>query len=395
MIPIPVGDENPTSRTPAVNLTLIALNGLAFVWFNVVRGQGFFHMNEEDLRTWALLPGDPTPIRFLASMFLHATPMHLLGNMWFLHLFGDNVEDKLGRGKYLLLYLGWGGLASLAFLFLGRPMGEIAGMPAGTAEAAWNRLPMVGASGAISGVMGAYLVFFPRARIRMIWWILVVLPFTLPAIVVILMYFFQDLVLAALSLGRPVTGGTAYAAHTGGMVAGILAGLVCKPFLRRGRGSAWDRDTGFSNGPLPAAGAGAPEAGVDDGLERPPVLPGADLRTQIIGAVYDGRMDLALELHDRWSADPGAEPLPPRVALEIAHEALRRGRVDEAAAGYAAFLERHPSSKDALEARFRLGLIHARATGDAAAARELLRQVSTSHPDPATRERARRELDAL
>ena len=226
MIPVPVGDENPTSRTPAVNLTLIALNGLAFVWFNVVRGQGFFHMNEEDLRAWALLPGDPTPVRFLASMFLHATPMHLLGNMWFLHLFGDNVEDKLGRGKYLLLYLGWGGLASLAFLFLGRPMGEIAGMPAGTAEAQWSRLPMVGASGAISGVMGAYLVFFPRARIRMIWWILVVLPFTLPAIVVILMYFFQDLVLAALSLGRPVTGGTAYAAHTGGMVAGIVAVLA-------------------------------------------------------------------------------------------------------------------------------------------------------------------------
>ena len=395
MIPVPVGDENPTSRTPAVNLALIAANGIAFLWFNVVRGHGFFELSEEDLRRWALLPGDPSPIRFLASMFLHATPMHLLGNMWFLHLFGDNVEDKLGRGKYLLLYLGWGVLASLAFLQFGKPVGQIAGMSPDEVARKWSLLPMVGASGAISGVMGAYLVFFPRARIRMIWWILVVLPFTLPAVVVILMYFFQDLVLAALSLGRPVTGGTAYAAHTGGMVAGILAGLVCKPFLRRGRGSAWDRDTGFSNGPLPATGAGAPDPGVDDAFGPPPVLPGADLRTQIVGAVYDRRMDLALELHDRWSADPGAEPLPPRVALEIAHEALRRGRVDDAAAGYAAFLERHPSSSDALEARFRLGLIHARATGDTAAARELLRQVATSHPDPATRARARKELDAL
>jgi membrane associated rhomboid family serine protease len=390
VIPIPVGDENPTSRPPAVNLTLIALNGLAFVWFNVVRGQGFFQMNEEDLRAWALLPGDPTPIRFLASMFLHATPMHLLGNMWFLHLFGDNVEDKLGRGKYLLLYLGWGGLASLAFLLLGRPVGEIAGMPAGTAEAAWNRLPMVGASGAISGVMGAYLVFFPRARIRMIWWILVVLPFTLPAIVVILMYFFQDLMLAALSLGRPVTGGTAYAAHTGGMVAGIVAGLLFKPFLRRGGGSAWDRDTGFSNRPIPATGPGAA-----DPDERPPLLPGADLRTQIVGAVYDGRMDLALELHGRWLESPAREPLPARVEVEIAHEALRRGRVEEAAEGYARFLEAHPDAPDALEARFRLGLIHARATGDVAAARALLRRVSIEHPDPATRDRARRELDGL
>ena len=391
MIPVPVGDENPTSRKPVVNLALIAANGLAFLWFNVVRGEGFFEISGPDLHRWALLPGEPTPLRFLTSMFLHATPMHLLGNMWFLHLFGDNVEDKLGRGRYLLVYLAWGALASAAFLVLGRPAGSIAGMPAEEVARRWASLPLLGASGAISGVMGAYVVFFPRARIRMIWWILVVLPFTLPAVVVILMYFFQDLVLAALSLGRPVGGGTAYAAHAGGMVAGIVAGFLLKPFLRRRAGSAWDRDTGFENGPAPPRGPFA----VDPGSEPPRTIPSPDLRDQIVGAVLDGRMDLALDLHSRWTAQPRTEALPPRIALEIAHEALRRGRVEEAAEGYARFLEEHPRSPDAVEARFRLGLIHARATGDAAAARELLRDVAAGHPDPATRDRARRELEGL
>ena len=110
MLPIPIGDENPTSRRPVVNLTLIALNGAVFLALNVARGQGFFELSEPDLRRWGLLPGDPAPERFLTSMFVHAGPAHLIGNMWFLHIFGDNVEDKLGRWKYLLFYLGWDAL---------------------------------------------------------------------------------------------------------------------------------------------------------------------------------------------------------------------------------------------------------------------------------------------
>ena len=389
MLPVPVGDENPTSRTPAVNLAVIAVNGLAFLWFNVVRGHGFFEISEEDLHRWALLPGEPTPVRFLASMFLHATPWHLLGNMWFLHIFGDNVEDKFGHVPYLLLYLGWGVAASLAFLAFGRPFGEIAGMPPEEVALRWARLPMVGASGAISGVMGTYLVFFPRARIRMIWWlILVIVPLALPAVAVIGMYFVQDLVLAAWNVGRPVTGGVAYAAHTGGMVAGILVGLLAKPFLRRSAATPWDRDTGFAPG---GGGGGAPGTA----WERPRTLPPTDLADQIAGAVLDDRMDLALELHGRWAESSPRGPLPPRIALEIGHELLRRGRVQEAADAYARFLGDHPRAADVPEALFRLGLIHARATGDLRAARDLLARVVAEHPDPATRASARRELERL
>jgi membrane associated rhomboid family serine protease len=377
VLPFPIGDENPTRRRPVVNLSLIGVNAAFFLYFNVLRGEGLFGLASEDARAWGLLVERPTVATLLTSMFLHAGPLHLLGNMWFLHLFGDNVEDKLGRVPYLLLYLGWGCAATAAFLL--------------TANAS---LPLVGASGAISGVMGAYVVFFPRARIRMIWWMLVfIMPFALPALVVVGMYFLQDLFLGLL-VGTRLEGGTAYAAHTGGMIAGVVAGLLLKPFLRRrGGDTAWDRDTGFAPG---GRGAAAP-AGLGDPepYEPPRTFPLPGLRDQLIGAVLDGRMDLALDLHGRWRESPGRVSLPPGVSMEIAHEVLRRGRVDEAEGMYRAFLEEHPRGGGAAEARFRLGLICARARGDRREAREFLRRAAAEHPDPETAAFARRELDRL
>ncbi len=390
MIPIPIGDENPTSRRPFVNFALIAANGLVFLWFNVVRGGGFFEASPADVQAWGLLPGHPTPVSFVTAIFMHAGPWHLLANMWFLHIFGDNVEDKLGRWKYLLLYMGWGVLASLSFLAFGKPFGQLSGVPPEVVRQ-WYETPLVGASGAISGVMGAYLVFFPRARIRMIVWLLVIiLPFTLPALLVIGLYFLQDLVLGIV-VGTRMVGGTAYTAHTGGMLAGILAALLLKPWIRRSaETTAWDRDTGFApGGPDPAA------AGEKEPYEVARTIPLPDLRDQLVGAVLDGRMDLALELHRRWAADPRGTALPPAIEMELAHETFRRGRVEEAEAAYRHYLGAHPRGSEAAEAKFRLGLIHARAVGDRDQAREWLRQAAAEHPDPETAAYARRELERL
>jgi membrane associated rhomboid family serine protease len=388
VIPIPIGDENPTSRRPVVNQAVIALNGLVFLWFNVLRGEGFFELSRADSDAWGFLPGNPTALGVLTSMFLHAGPWHLLGNMWFLHIFGDNVEDKLGRGKYVVLYLAWGALATMAFLHFGKPAVDGAVAAKGVLQD-WNARPLVGASGAISGVMGAYLVFFPRARIRMIMWILYIIPFTLPALVVIGMYFVKDLVLAVIAGTKVEGGGVAYAAHTGGMVAGIVAAFVFKPWLRKpGAASAWDRDTGFDgDGP---AGAGGREP-----WEPPRTIPLPDLRDQIVGAVLDGRMDLALDLQRRRLLGPEGPPLPPAVELEIANEVLRRGRIQEAEEAYLRFLGAHPSGGDAAEAKFRIGLIHARALGDKAGARRWLAEAAAEHPDPRTAAFARSELERL
>ena len=386
MIPIPVGDENPASRRPDVNYGLIAANGLVFLLLNVARGEGTFDLSRADILRWGLLPGHPEPARFLTSMFMHAGPLHLLGNMWFLHLFGDNVEDKLGRARYLLLYLAWGIVASLAFLTFGSPGGESAHATPGLLEA-WNGLPLVGASGAISGVMGTYLVFFPRARIRMVVWVLIVIPFTLPAFVVIGMFLLQNLVLGALE-GPGGVGGVAYMAHTGGMVAGILAGLAMKPFLRAHDPSAWDRDTGFANRNGPGGLPAPPPR-----YEPPRTIPMADLRDQILGAVLDGSMDLALDLYGRWVAEPRLEVLPPAVEIEIAHEILRRGRVVEALEAYRRFLGSHPGAAEVPEAKFRIGLIYLRSEGNRAEALRWLHQAAEEHPDPETAAFARKELE--
>lgn len=391
MIPIPVGDENPTTRRPVATWALIAANGLVFLWLNILRSDDPLNLSRADALRWGLLPGSPDPLRFLTCLFLHQGPWHLLGNMWFLHIFGDNVEDKLGRGKYLAFYLGWGVLASVSFLVFSRPVGAVAGIPPEQVEEMWRSVPLVGASGAISGVMGAYLVFFPRARIRMVVWLLLfILPFTLPALLVIGYFFLQDLVLGAVAREASVGGGVAYTAHTGGMIAGIAAALLLKPFLRGRKGTAWDRDTGFSNGP-PAEPPATPEAV----FGRAPSYPSADLRDQVAGAVLDGRMDLALELYARWVSEPRLEALLPAVEIEIAHEILRRGRIVEALEAYRRFLGSHPRAAEAPEAKFRIGLIYARADGDRQRARPWLEAAAAEHPDPGTAAFARDEIRKL
>jgi membrane associated rhomboid family serine protease len=371
-----------------MNWSLIAANGVVFLLLNVAGGEHFANLGMEDGMRWGLIPGSLRPENFLSCMFVHGGIAHLLGNMWFLHIFGDNVEDKFGRFGYLAFYLGAGVVASLAYLLFGRPLGQALGVD--ESHAAWAATPLVGASGAIAGVTGAYLVLFPRARIRLVLWFLSPFFFAAPAIVVIGMFFLQDLLLAVLPLGEMV-GGVAYAAHVGGSVTGIVTALILKPFLRARGGSHWDQDTGFSEssakggawGPIPSAAA------------EPPRLPAGDLRQQILGAVLDQRMDLALSLYREWISQPRREVLAPAVEIEIGHEYLRRGAVDEAMDCYRRFLGSHPRAEQAPEAKFRLGMIHARVTGDHARAREWLMQALAEHGDEEVRSAARRALSEL
>ncbi len=151
----------------------------------------------------AFLRGEPVPLLKLllapfASMFLHGGWMHLIGNMWFLHLFGDNVEDAMGHFRYLLFYL-LTGLAATAAHILVNPLSPI---------------PIIGASGAISGVVGAYFLLFPNARV-------------LTLVPIFLLQFWSGL----FSLAVPHVGGVAWWAHIGG----FLAGVVLAPFLRERR----------------------------------------------------------------------------------------------------------------------------------------------------------------
>jgi len=237
----PYRDHNPSGTVPVVTMVLIALNCLAF-FVELQQGQGL----DDFIRGYGLTPRrvfastapDPAPpvvwpwapeerqvysvpvwLTFFTSMFLHGGWMHLLGNMWYLWIFGDNVEDRMGHFRFLLFYLLCGLAAALAQ----------------TVVNSGSNVPMVGASGAIAGVLGAYLIAFPYARVSTLiflgFFITVV---QMPAFVVLgfwfLLQFFSGM--GAMTLAE--TGGVAWWAHIGGFVVGMaLLFVFQKPEAKR------------------------------------------------------------------------------------------------------------------------------------------------------------------
>jgi membrane associated rhomboid family serine protease len=219
---IPLKDDNPTGRPPLVTIVLIVANALAFVWelqvgidYAAFAGGVIPYeiLTLRDLQRPVLGAGAgltavvPPPFTILTSMILHGGFVHLGGNMLFLWVFGNNVEDVLGRARFVGFYVATGVAAALAQIAVGWFAGDLL-------------TPMVGASGAISGVLAAYLVCFPRARvltlvpifffIRIMW---------IPAGFFLGLWFFLQLLPA---LGGGTGGGVAYMAHVGGFVAGFL-----------------------------------------------------------------------------------------------------------------------------------------------------------------------------
>jgi membrane associated rhomboid family serine protease len=190
---------------PIVTMMLIAVNVAVFLFQVTLDSYSLDHF----IRTYGLIPARASASTFFTSMFLHGGWLHLIGNMWFLWIYGDNVEDTLGRWKYLLFYLGCG-LAAGAAQFVMNPGSSV---------------PMVGASGAIAGVMGAYVIKFPHARIVMLVFLLVfVTTIEVPAIFVLGYWLLIQLVsgfgsIADMQLAK---GGVAFFAHIGGFLAGAI-----------------------------------------------------------------------------------------------------------------------------------------------------------------------------
>jgi membrane associated rhomboid family serine protease len=162
---------------------------------------------------FGLIPADFSIITMFTSMFLHGGIAHILGNMWFLWIFGDNVESTLGHVKYTLFYLLCGVAAALCQVLMS-PGSEI---------------PMVGASGAIAGVLGLYMIRFPRARVHVFIFILIFFTtIRVPANIVLGLWFFNQLTNGMGTLGLDTTGGVAWFAHIGGFIAGIILNQAFK-----------------------------------------------------------------------------------------------------------------------------------------------------------------------
>jgi membrane associated rhomboid family serine protease len=221
---IPLRDDVPSCTYPAVNVLLIALNALAFL-VELVIGDGlprFFQqaavipvlftgrdasLGPVDVVVTTLQPD--LGLRVLVSMFLHGGWAHFLGNMLYLWIFGDNVEDRMGHVRYLVFYLACGWAAAY---------GHIWSDPA-------SRLPSIGASGAIAGVLAAYMTLYPRARVVAVVPLGLFFPLVqIPAIFFLGFWFLQNFLLGTLTLTRGSSpfGGTAFWAHIGGFVAGLV-----------------------------------------------------------------------------------------------------------------------------------------------------------------------------
>jgi membrane associated rhomboid family serine protease len=225
---LPIRDDNTDRhRRPAVTTALIVANLLVFLYELSVGGHGqralatFVHQWGVVPREYALATDLPPTIdapywvTLATSMFLHGGWGHLLGNMLYLWIFGDNVEDRFGRVAFVLLYVGTGVVGGLA---------QIMADPSST-------VPAVGASGAISGILGAYLVLFPRKRVHVLLFFFIV---EVPALVVIGMWALTQFVngFGAVARTEETVGGIAYMAHIGGFVAGVAAGLVIRAVRR-------------------------------------------------------------------------------------------------------------------------------------------------------------------
>jgi membrane associated rhomboid family serine protease len=229
---IPLRDANPTRRRAVVTLGLIALNAVVFAYELVLEEGGTADL-EAFFRTFGVVPAalldawgrsalvSPETFSLVSHQFLHAGWLHIGFNMLYLWIFGNNVEDVLGRAPYLLFYLAGGVAAALTQVG--------AQVLTGGASAG----PLIGASGAVSAVLGAYLVWFPRARVLSVVYLgLFFQLIQVPALIILGLFFVLQLLSGFAAFSAPAdVGGVAYFAHIGGFVAGVAVALA----LRVGR----------------------------------------------------------------------------------------------------------------------------------------------------------------
>ncbi len=215
---IPLRDVIPSRTTPYITVTIIVLNTIAW-FFELSMGE---RQLTEFLYFYGVVPAAFSWPTLITSMFLHGSWSHVIGNMWYLWIFGDNVEDRLGHGRFIVFYLLCGMAAAI---------GQIVMDPS-------SELPTIGASGAIAGVMGAYFVLYPQSRVlTLIPWIFIQIV-EIPAIVLLGFWFLMQFLSAGAIAVTANThgGGVAFAAHVAGFVVGMVGVFV----FRKPQVDRWD-----------------------------------------------------------------------------------------------------------------------------------------------------------
>jgi membrane associated rhomboid family serine protease len=379
---LPIGDQPNPKGVPWVNYLLLGVNVAVFLGLTLPRLYSFPSPNDPAtlellrrlslqhpevpvdelarqllrglsaydvfLTRWGYRPGDPSLVTLFSSMFLHGGWLHLLGNMLFLWIYGDNVEHRLGPLGYLVAYLATGAVAAIGYGLI--------------VPAADRGIPMVGASGAISGVLGFYFIWFPRNKVRLLIFLFPIFVFTWLVSARLVLGFYlivENLLPFLLGRGGERGGGVAYGAHLGGFLAGIASALVFDRVVawwcaRRGCAefNQAARQRGTSS---PEAGAGGPEParlgaeGVEARRERDPegavarylgLLPSerrqvpVETVAELADRLAPDRPDAALALYRQALVDHPRGPGLDRIFLGIGLALLRGKRRPTAAYQY-------------------------------------------------------------
>jgi membrane associated rhomboid family serine protease len=365
MLILPIRSDRPLRTPPYVNYALIAINVVIFA----LTAQAFAGKEFTRAHEFMLFSQDTKLWQFITYQFLHGGPMHLIGNMIFLWVFGNAVEDRLGKFGYLFFYLSMGVLAGLGHWL--------------TSEA-----PVIGASGSVAGVTGAFLMLFPLTRISFFYWFFFIGFFEISAKWVILFYFMKDLLFYGIELSNPNVGGVAYTAHLAGNLAGFLVALalLASRLLTR---EPYDLFTMWAHArrrnefkKLANEGYQAWEGKAHHpGQDAPTQMTEQDkqvlaLRQQISRAIGNHDLDAAAKTYIQLIQEHGEQTLSQRQQLDIANHLFGQGDHASAATAYERLLKAYPKHDERGNAQLMLGLINARYLNKPEEAKPLLQEAS-------------------
>lgn len=387
---LPIRTSIRPARTPYANYALIGINTFIFFltyWPHTQPDS----QTAETLRLWAerfmLTPIRPHLWQFVTYAFLHGGLLHIFGNMFFLYIFGGNVNDKLGHFGYLCFYL-----AGAVFSAVGHTL--------------INNTPVIGASGAVAAVTGAYLVLFPQTLITIVYWFYFIGTMEVPAI-----YFIALKMIILDNVIIRYTPNVAYDAHLAGYSFGIAATLL---LLATGLTASshfdlwammkqWNRrrqyrDT-ISTGYDPFTGAGAKRIKVREVKQTPeqhqwePKI--RQLRDEIATRIYQHNLHAAAESYLELTSLDSKQVLPRQYLLDIANQLASESRHDQAASAYEKFLASYGNYEYAEQVELMLGIIYSRYLDKPEPAVKHLRAAEQKLADPAQLRMCRDELDKL
>ena len=355
MILLPIGTDNRLRKAPVINYALIFLNILIFALGQVT---GHPHSSESEFfQGYLLHPTAPRLHQFITYAFLHADWMHVISNMLFLYIFGNNVNDRLGNRGYFLFYF-----AGAVF--------------AGVGHAYWSDMPVLGASGAVAAVTGAYMVLFPLAKVHVFYWLIFIGTLDVSAWI----FIGAKLIIIDNFLAR--TPGVAYDAHVAGYMFGILSTMLllhynllpASQFDMWAMINRWKRRQEFRAASRDGFGPNVTkkvEVKVKD-IDPEKAKAIDDFRDQIFEAAGSGNLTKAADIYlELLKVDP-EHVLPQQRHLDIANKLMQTGNHQAAATAYELFLKRYVRYQFTDQVELMLGLLYARYLDKPDRAKELL-----------------------